>query len=623
MKKTVLLVFWVLLYLFSSAQNIQWEDVSSNYELPQGVRLVHGTISGNSTFFVYYYEVDMKNPDIAVRPYLSTSVKQVHDFTKDVGAYAAINGGYFTGSSSVSAAIFPDQVLARNLTTVVRNSKTYPLIRPVFALHKDRSVATGWIYQHSYERDDIYIYDEPMSYICNDPEPKPTPLKADGMQYEDIAYGLGGGPMLVKDGKINFTYCEEIMWGSGVYTYDLRPRTVVGYTLDQKIIMLVTNSYKTEDLPQLMLDLGCHGAINLDGGGSTAMSVGDQSLYTQGRAVPTILAIVHSDSLQLLKVPVFEKTIDTGDVGVTSEGNWFESANDGYFQSRSKLHALATDDEYYDFPLNLPGPGEYEIYGWWTSHTNRAADTPFYITHGQETTKVLMNQSIGGSLWNLAGTFNFEGTPNEKVRITAAATTNQFVVADGIRVVSYDPSHRITRIVRISGVDDIKVPFGTSEAAALGLLPAKTTIEDSEGSIHEVSLSWQVTGYLPQTPDDYSATGTFELPDGLEQSDPPVMTEVTAIITVLQPDDTFVNDFPNAGISIFPNPGNGLFNLEGYLVGEHQLRIMSLDGKVLYFSQLRGVFVTQIDLTPLAGGMYLMKLTGPVANKVQKLLISK
>lgn len=621
MKRILQSAFSVIFPLLISAQTIQWTDVSSNYEFPPGLKLFEGSVPGSANFQAWYYEVDMNVPTIGVRPYLSATSLPVHTFAENVGAYGAVNGGFFSASASVSSVVYPGQVLARNLTSVTRFGKTYPLIRPIFAINKDRSAAAEWVYHHSYAFDDIYIYEEPLQYGFEDPNPLPVPLKADGTQYENIAYALGGAPMLVKNGEVNFTWNEEIMWGSGVDLNVNRPRTAVGYTADNKIIIFVTNSMRVENLPGVMLSLGCHGAINLDGGGSSSISVGGESLYYQNRPVPTILAIVHADSMAIPKVPTFEKFIDTGDSGVTSNGNWFATSNDGFFGSPSMLHALASDDEFFEFPLHLPGPGEYEVYGWWTAHPNRAADTPYYITHGQETTRVEMNQSIGGSMWNLVGTFHFEATEGENIRITAAATTNSFVVADAIRVVSYDPEHAVNVIGSVQGVDDISVPFGTSLSDALALLPENTLLTDTQGNSYTVVLSWEIPGYDPEIAGDYSATGSFELPDGVGQTTPPTPLQTEATVTVLPADDTSVFEAENLDFTIFPNPGNGLFTLEGSLAGNHNLRVYSLDGKLVFATQLSGRFYSEIDLTYLRQGIYIVRLSGAAANHAQKIII--
>ena len=622
MKKTLLLLIAFCISLVANAQDIGWEDVTSDYDFPEGLRLFHGTISGNNSFFAYYYEVDLAVPDIAIRPYLVASPAQVHHSSESVGAYGAINGGFFAGTSSVSSIIYPNEVAARNLISVNRQGKTYPVIRSIFALNQDRSMSAEWVYHHSYAFDDIYIYDEPMPYACDDPNPLPVPLKADGYVYEDIAYGIGGGPMLIKDGEVNITYCEEIFWGSGVYMTDNRPRTAVGYTLDNKAILFVTNWMMIGDMADLLLEIGCYEAMNLDGGGSTAMAAGGQSIYDQGRAVPSILAVVHTDSLDIPKIPLFEKTMDTSDEGVTFNGDWFATANEGFWESPSMLHGLATHDEYYDFPLNLPAEAEYEIYAWWTSHANRAADTPFFITHADGVTEVAVDQSIGGSMWNLIGTFNFTGSEEESVRITAGATTNQFVVADGIRIVSYDPQFFTNVITHIAGVDDISVPFGTPKEEALAMLSQQTTITDAENNTYTVDLSWQADDYDANMPADYEAVATFELPEGVEQTDPPTPLEVHALITVEEDDDeTSAPGTQHTDFVLYPNPNTGTFRIEGTLGEKHMVTVKGLDGTLIYSSGIDGVFSKEIRLENHSAGIYLLRISGNQLNQSHKVII--
>ncbi|MDR4989223.1 MAG: phosphodiester glycosidase family protein [Bacteroidales bacterium] len=622
MKKSLFFLVAALLSIQLSAQSIEWNDITADYEFPEGLRLFHGTISGNTSFFAYYYEVDMSNPDIAIRPYLKASAAQVHVFSEEVGAYGAINGGFFAGSSSVSSIIYPNEVAARNLIAVTRSGKTYPVIRSIFALNRDRSMATEWVYHHSYAFEDIYIYDEPMPYLCDDPNPLPVPLKADGHPYEEIAYGIGGGPMLIKDGALNITYCEEIFWGSGVYMTDFRPRTAVGYTYDHKAILFVTNHMKIGDMAEVLFELGCVEAMNLDGGGSTAMAAGGQSIYNQNRPVPSILAIVHSDSLDIPKVPLFEKTMDTSDEGVTSVGSWFATANEGYWGSPSMLHGLATHDEYYEFPLNLPAAAEYEVYAWWTSHSNRAADTPFFITHADGVTEVNVNQSIGGSMWNLIGTFNFNGSGGENIRITAGATTNQFVVADGIRIVSYDQQFFANVITHIEDVEDITVPWGTPKDDALAMLSQQTVIRDAQDQSYTVDLFWESEDYQAETAGSYDAVGTFELPEQVEQTDPPTPLEVHAVITVDEADDdTGTVHMGHVYPVVFPNPATDRLNVEGTLGQPHTLRMLGIDGTLIYQGELNGSFIITINLENLAPGLYLLHINGDELNKTEKVIV--
>ena len=85
---------------------------------------------------------------------------------------------------------------------------------------------------------------------------------------------IGGGPMLVSGGAITSEACTSSVCNAA-------PRTAVGVTADGIILLVVVDGRQTGwsrglgilELAQLMLDLGCQRAMNLDGGGSTTMVV--------------------------------------------------------------------------------------------------------------------------------------------------------------------------------------------------------------------------------------------------------------------------------------------------------------------------------------------------------------
>ena len=81
-------------------------------------------------------------------------------------------------------------------------------------------------------------------------------------------------------------------------------------------------------------------------------------------------------------------------------------------------------------------------------------------------------------------------------------------------------------------VANITVFYGTSEADAIKELVAEITIKDTGDVEHNVALDWIIVAYDGNTAGNYIATGFFELPAGLRQTDPPTPLEVTATVTV-------------------------------------------------------------------------------------------
>ncbi|HEX2869367.1 MAG TPA: phosphodiester glycosidase family protein [Ignavibacteriales bacterium] len=431
----------MLLVSILQAQTITWKEVTSSYSTIPGVTVYSGTKASVPSFYAFYIDVDMNNPNVAIRPYLTSSPSAMPEFLKKTGAYAAINGGFFGGTTAYSAVVYPSEVKAQNVPTVTRNGAAYPLLRSFFGIKSDRSMAVDWIYNFGPLVSDIYKFTEPLPYIYNDPTPKSAPSKTSGTQYLNLLAGIGGGPTLVKNGAEKLTYNEEVMWGSGVDLSAEQYRTAIGYTPDKHAILFCSSPLPLSELPSIFISLGCTEAMNLDGGGSTQMSIGSQNLISSSRALPVILAIVNPDSMGLPKIPVYQKVIDTGDKDARLSGGWFASANTGYYGSTPAMLCGAGDGSAAcTFRLNPPASAVYEVYGWWTASSNRAKEAPFIIKHKNGTDTVYADQTSNGSAWTLIGKYTFKGDSTDQVILTNRAKSGTYVVADAIRVISFDPT---------------------------------------------------------------------------------------------------------------------------------------------------------------------------------------
>lgn len=453
----------ILLTGLSFAQ-INWTDISSSYSLPSGVKLFYGE-RATPILKVWYLDVNLNDTNIAVRPYIHPTGKLgISSFVPFVGAIAGINGGYFNtaGTESYSTVIYPFQVKAQNPTSLNRNSIIYPVTRSMFGITDNGKIGVDWIYHFSGDINDLYRFPQPTQN--SEGSPAPTPTKQDGTQYDGIWWGLGGGPTLVKDSIVNVTYNQEVFFGSGVGYSNSDPRTAVGYTKNNHVIMLVADGRSVlsagislPDLAQLMIDLGCVEAMNLDGGGSTQMAVGNTLINrpeggTYERPVPTILAVVWADSAKGPAQPTYEKIIDTGDPGVIEVGTWLNSANSGYWGTTpARYNAKGVGDDYVLFPLNLPKSTKYQVYGWWVASSNRCNDTPFIIKHKFGTDTVRMDQTKNGSSWQYVGEYTFNGDTTDEVRITDGSkdpnSGHLYVIADAIRLTSFDPT-------LVTGIED-------------------------------------------------------------------------------------------------------------------------------------------------------------------------
>ena len=122
------------------------------------------------------------------------------------------------------------------------------------------------------------------------------PLKTTG--WDKVVEAVGGGPWLVRDGKINVDAKDE------GFKPDIavgpNPRTALGVTADGKLILATVSGRQSisagmtlERLAALMKSEGCVNAMNLDGGGSTttATSFGVLNSPSEGTERPVANAV--------------------------------------------------------------------------------------------------------------------------------------------------------------------------------------------------------------------------------------------------------------------------------------------------------------------------------------------
>lgn len=448
MRITQMLSLLLTIFAFELvAQTIIWEERTADHVLPEGVRFFKGSRT-SPVLEAWYLDVDLNQPDLMIRPYLAGSGDIVPDLTEAFGAYAAINGGFFGGSVSYSSVIYPNEVRAQNVSAVSRNGQSYPVIRSLFSVNADRQPSVDWIYHYGNLVESVFGFTAPMDYSLNQSTPLPAPLSSDGEQLEGLLVGIGGGPTLVKNGQVNVTYNQEIFWGSGVGYDNGDPRTAVGFTADNHVILFVVDGRQSISqglgLPELastLVSLGCVEAMNLDGGGSTGMAIGGDYVNhpSEQRSVPSILAIVHADSVQFPEVPSNELIIDTGEMGcVLDGGGWFATANLGYWGTTpSLLNNIGNGDRTATFSFSLQNSvSEADVFGWWVAANNRASDTPFVITHASGIDTIYQDQTSNNGQWNLLGTYAYDAQTVYSVTVSNAATTGSYVVADAVRITS-------------------------------------------------------------------------------------------------------------------------------------------------------------------------------------------
>jgi uncharacterized protein YigE (DUF2233 family) len=115
--------------------------------------------------------------------------------------------------------------------------------------------------------------------------------------WADVDFAIGGGPTLLAHGDYVVDPGREGFRDPSLFRP--RPRTAMGVTGDGKLRMVVvTQAVSLWTLAHIMKDLGCIHALNLDGGSSSAMSVGGTAMVSPQRRLTNMVGVfsVHKDA---------------------------------------------------------------------------------------------------------------------------------------------------------------------------------------------------------------------------------------------------------------------------------------------------------------------------------------
>ena len=234
-----------------------------------------------------------KNPQLQFTVTLNqpkATPSQVYkNFDSDYGIpYVVTNAGYFAGATSVSP------VFVNSFCSVIAPlSITWPnyehpeadvyVTRAAIGQMKDGSMDIAWVY--CCDPDSRTHYSFPCPWNNNEKTktfmPDPPTTEVPGAQVWKPVWGIGGGPMLVMDGKdvAMDSYWKECLNSGGTAGSSHVPRTGAGLDKDGNLLLIVADGRGMKGspgltLPELAEVFISHGAIkamNLDGGGSSAM----------------------------------------------------------------------------------------------------------------------------------------------------------------------------------------------------------------------------------------------------------------------------------------------------------------------------------------------------------------
>ena len=264
--------------------------------LPEGVALYKTTtpLEGHS-FQAWYAIADPSK--VAFKVNVPSSAKTVDDQFSD-DCLVLVNGGYFYNGRHTGIAVVNG--VSQGAVSAVRGSlrtsdpeynEFYNVTRGAFVVDAEGQPAVHWVGTPTGGKP--LFFDVPLPSVRGEDR---YPEVGEGLPDTPSGWvprqALSAGPVLLKNGRCPFDFTTTAKGGENylsnfeIIPYDIfgpavsPDRTAAGYTSEGHIVLLVCDGRVSisggatlTQLARIMRGIGCVGAVNFDGGGSTAMVV--------------------------------------------------------------------------------------------------------------------------------------------------------------------------------------------------------------------------------------------------------------------------------------------------------------------------------------------------------------
>ena len=320
MKKIIFFLHYYFLFHLASAQ-IKWINLDAFFQpLPSSFHVFKSVDSIDEKPNVMYYAIaNLKDKNLNFTADTTYKRRLTPDefYKKNNDPLLVVNCSFFSFATNqnLNIVVKNGKLVSYNEETIpARGKDTLTYFHSFFGalgISKNRNADVAWVYTDSSQkypyateqpidflRDSIKNID--LKYVKNKINSGRTPSSRFSKWKMQTA--IGGGPVLLQNGEIKITNNEERKFG-GKAINNHEPRTAIGYTKDNKLIILVCEGRsKTAagltltQLAQVLKDLGCVEALNLDGGGSSCMLInGKETNSPSGngkqRPVPSVFLI--------------------------------------------------------------------------------------------------------------------------------------------------------------------------------------------------------------------------------------------------------------------------------------------------------------------------------------------
>ncbi len=273
--------------------------------LPSSVKLYSydGTLNGRNCK-AWYAIADLSGGDVEFKVSIPDKATTIDDQYNQAGnCLVMVNGGYFYSGKNTGLAYVNGS--ASGSVTSVRGSlksedseynEMYVITRGIFGVDADGKASVYWT--ATSPDNTHFFYNRPLPTVKGEAKYGIVSASVPSTSVSWAPkYAQSAGPLLLINGKCPFDF-ESTPKGADYYytNYEIIPydiwgedvipdRTAAGYTADGKIVLFIVDGRidssrgaNLVELAQIMKGLGCVGAVNFDGGGSTGMMAGGKHL---------------------------------------------------------------------------------------------------------------------------------------------------------------------------------------------------------------------------------------------------------------------------------------------------------------------------------------------------------
>ena len=285
-----------------SSLQIKWKK--SSEVLPRGV-VVYTGVDDVLPLKVWVAKID-HNSGFRAKVLVSDDEDRretVMDFYNGMEALLVVNAGYFimhkNPASHVGLLMSDNQLIEPASESVIRLGTRYPIARGAFGTKSEYRYDIAWVNSRN---DSIFEWEDPINNLNGKPV---KTLDFSEAKYWNVVDAVHAGPVLIEGGEIQDFVDEEVFFGTSIP--DVHPRTAIGYTKENDLIICVVDGRQPEsrgvsllELSIIMEEFNCVEALNLDGGGSSTLVVNGTLLNrpaggTSLREVMSAIAIVPNE----------------------------------------------------------------------------------------------------------------------------------------------------------------------------------------------------------------------------------------------------------------------------------------------------------------------------------------